>query len=53
MEKDSVTVATGQGALRLLELQLEGKKRMPAHDFLLGVRLEPGEVLKAPEAGRP
>lgn len=53
VEKDSVTVAAGQGALRLLELQLEGKKRMPAHDFLLGVRLEPGEVLKAPEAGGP
>lgn len=47
VEKDSVTVATGKGALRLLELQIEGKKRMSAHDFLLGVRLEPGEILKA------
>ena len=45
MEKDSVTVATGEGGLRILELQLEGKKRMTARDFLLGVRMTPGEVL--------
>ena len=40
-----MTVAAGQGALRIYELQLEGKKRMSAHDFLLGVRMQPGEVL--------
>ncbi|MDE5588452.1 MAG: methionyl-tRNA formyltransferase [Acetatifactor sp.] len=45
VEKDSVTVATGKGVLRLLELQTEGKKRMNAHDFLLGVKLQPGEIL--------
>lgn len=45
VEKESVTVAAGRGALALLELQLEGKKRMPAHDFLLGIRPEPGEIL--------
>lgn len=45
VEKDCVTVAAGEGALRIQELQLEGKKRMTAHDFLLGVRLQPGEVL--------
>lgn len=44
-EKDCVTVATGEGALRVYELQLAGKKRMTAHDFLLGVRMQPGEVL--------
>ena len=44
-DKDSVTVAAGQGALRIRELQLAGKKRMTAHDFLLGVRMRPGEVL--------
>lgn len=37
----------GRGALRLLELQAEGKRRMSAHDFLLGVKLEPGEILGA------
>ncbi len=45
VERDAVIVATGEGALRILELQLEGRKRMTAHDFLLGVRLQPGEVL--------
>ena len=45
VDKDSVTVATGEGALRIYELQLEGRKRMTAHDFLLGVRMQPGEVL--------
>lgn len=45
IDKDSFTVTAGGGALRILELQLEGKKRMPAHDFLLGIRLQPGEVL--------
>lgn len=45
VEKDSVTVATGEGGLKLLELQLEGKKRMSARDFLLGVKMQPGEIL--------
>lgn len=44
-DRDSVTVSAGKGALRIYELQLEGKKRMSAHDFLLGVRMQPGEVL--------
>ncbi|MCM1188027.1 MAG: methionyl-tRNA formyltransferase [bacterium] len=50
VEKDAVTVAAGEGALRILELQLEGKKRMTAHDFLLGVRMTPGELLECPPA---
>lgn len=45
IEKDYVTVAAGKGALRIYELQLEGKKRMTAHDFLLGVKMQPGEIL--------
>lgn len=45
VEKDCVTVAAGEGALRILELQLEGKKRMSTHDFLLGVKLQQGEIL--------
>lgn len=45
VDKDVVTVMTGDGALRLYELQLEGKKRMTTHDFLLGVKLQPGEML--------
>lgn len=43
--KNSVTVAAGEGALELFELQMEGKKRMNTHDFLLGVKMLPGEIL--------
>lgn len=45
MGKQDFTVTTGQGLLRVLEIQLEGKKRMSAHDFMLGVHLTPGEKL--------
>ena len=38
-------MATGAGLLCIYELQLEGKKRMSTHDFLLGVKVQPGEVL--------
>ncbi len=44
-DKDSVTVKTGQGSLRIESLQLEGKKRMSVHDFLLGYTLEIGDRL--------
>ena len=45
VDKEAVTVAAGEGSLKILELQLEGKKRMTAHDFLLGVRMVPGDML--------
>lgn len=45
VEKDSVVVAAGKGSLRIFELQLEGKKRMSTRDFLLGVKMQPGQVL--------
>lgn len=45
VEKDRFTVACGAGALSIFEVQLEGKKRMSTHDFLLGVKVKPGEVL--------
>lgn len=43
--KDYVSIATGRGTLRVYSLQLEGKKRMCTFDFLLGVKLKPGELL--------
>ncbi|MBR1471463.1 MAG: methionyl-tRNA formyltransferase [Lachnospiraceae bacterium] len=43
--KQSFTVACGSGLLEVLEVQLEGKKRMPSGDFLRGVSLEAGERL--------
>lgn len=45
VNKDHVAISTGKGILKLYSLQLEGKKRMSTHDFLLGVRVQPGEVL--------
>lgn len=36
-----LTIACGEGAIRILELQREGKARMQAVDFLRGVKIEP------------
>jgi methionyl-tRNA formyltransferase len=48
VEEDRLVVGCGQGtALELLELQLEGKKRTSAADFLRGYRPLPGEKLGA------
>ncbi len=41
--KRGVEVAAGAGGLRLLEVQAEGSRRMPAADWARGARLEPGE----------
>jgi len=43
--KDHVVIAAGKGILKVYSLQLEGKKRMSTRDFLLGVRMQPGEKL--------
>lgn len=43
--KNSFTVQTGDGKLEILEVQLEGKKRMDAGSFLRGVSIEKGDVL--------
>ena len=43
--KNEIFVQTGDGMLCLQEVQLEGKKRMKVHDFLLGCKVEEGEVL--------
>jgi methionyl-tRNA formyltransferase len=43
----AVSVATGAGALRLLEVQAAGKKRMAAADWARGARLVAGERLGA------
>ena len=40
-----LVVACGQGAVELLELQAQGKKRMAAADYLRGHPLAPGTVL--------
>lgn len=43
--KDSFDVLTGNGVLRVKELQLEGKRKMTAEEFLRGYKLETGTVL--------
>lgn len=45
VEKDAIYIACLGGMLKVTELQLEGKKRMTAHDFLLGVKMHTGEKL--------
>ena len=45
IDKESFTVACGEGAIEVLEVQLEGKKRMSAGDFLKGSSLNIGQEL--------
>jgi methionyl-tRNA formyltransferase len=42
---DKLTIACGEGAVRLTEVQRAGRKPMPAADFLRGVKLKAGTVL--------
>jgi methionyl-tRNA formyltransferase len=43
--KEGIEVACGSGSVAIDELQLQGRKRLAARDFLAGFRLEPGTVL--------
>lgn len=45
VSKDSVDVAAGKNIIRILELQLEGKKRMDTKSFLLGNAWKTGMML--------
>ncbi len=42
---DGLTIACGEGAIRLLEVQRAGKAPMPAGDFLRGARIAKGMLL--------
>lgn len=42
IDKNTLIVATGKGDLNMLEVQIEGKKKMSIKDFLQGHRLEKG-----------
>lgn len=44
-DKHGLLVAAGEGGLLLREVQLEGKKRMSARDFLIGTLVAPGAIL--------
>ncbi|UPU35414.1 methionyl-tRNA formyltransferase [Geomonas paludis] len=43
--RDGIEVACGEGSLLIRELQLEGKKRMSAGDFLAGYKVPAGALL--------
>jgi len=42
---DRLTVACGDGAIRILQLQPAGKRAMTADEYLRGTRVAPGSVL--------
>jgi methionyl-tRNA formyltransferase len=44
-----ILVACGDGALLLKQVQLEGKRQMPAADFARGIRLQAGQMLGPPD----
>lgn len=46
VSKDSIDIACKKGCLRVLQLQMEGKKRMTVRDFMLGHKFEVGTVFK-------
>jgi len=46
VEKNALKVQTGEGVLSLLEVQIEGKKRMDAGSFLRGYTVEVGTKLQ-------
>ncbi|MBQ9122936.1 MAG: methionyl-tRNA formyltransferase [Lachnospiraceae bacterium] len=50
VDKHTILVQTGKMVLAINELQLEGKKRMNTHEFLLGYQVKVGEVLGSDKA---
>jgi methionyl-tRNA formyltransferase len=42
---DGIVIATGDSALRVEEIQMEGKRRMGVHEYLRGHRVECGIIL--------
>lgn len=46
IERNGIGVLTGDGMLLIRELQLEGKRRMTAEEFLRGYPLKPGQMLE-------
>ena len=47
---EGIDVATGDGVLRLTQLQRAGGKRLAAADFLRGFDVKAGQVFGQPEA---
>lgn len=49
--KDGLFIMTGEGSLKILELQAEGKKRMSTADYLRGARIPEGTVCRRMNEG--
>ena len=45
VEKAAIYIRTGENDLKITQLQLEGKKRLPVKEFLLGVKMKAGDIL--------
>lgn len=45
ISKEGITVATQEGGLTIEELQIEGKRRMKAEEFIAGHKIHKGEIL--------
>ncbi len=45
-DKSNLFVGTGTNAIQILEMQLEGRKRMAVRELLRGLTLEPGVIFK-------
>ena len=45
IQRDGFFIQTGKGLLKAEQVQLEGKKKMSAGDFLRGIQMQPGEKL--------
>jgi methionyl-tRNA formyltransferase len=48
---DRFRVQTGSGVLRIVRLQLQGRRPVSAREFLAGHHLAPGTIFTAPQAG--
>jgi len=44
--RNSFCIACGSGGIRVYEVQLQGKKKMPVVDFFNGYKLEAGQILQ-------
>jgi methionyl-tRNA formyltransferase len=51
-DRQGLEVACGSGSLMIEELQLEGRKRLKAAEFLAGYKIEPGTILGNKDAVR-
>lgn len=46
VDKEALYVRTGENVLKITQVQLEGKRRMSVKEFLLGCRIEAGEIFR-------